>query len=111
MKAHSSPRAPFRLPVLNPLPKPVKVPLSLDSQERLPPKSSSSESQLKKRKDNVCRESKPMVRLREGDVERVGVKAEARLMTAVRQVLDRNNVGMLNSICGAVLTAHRARSN
>jgi hypothetical protein len=70
-------------------------------QERLSPKSSGS--QPKNHKAKVHRESKPMVWLREGNVARVGVNAETRLLAAARQVIDRNNVETLNSICDKVL--------
>jgi hypothetical protein len=70
-------------------------------QERLSPKSSGS--QPKNRKAKVYRESKPMVWLREGNIARVGVNAETRLIAAVRPLLDRNNAEMLNSIGDKVL--------
>ncbi len=41
--------------------------------------------------------------LREGNVTRVGVNAETRLMAAVRPLLDRNNVATLNSIGDKVM--------
>ena len=44
-----------------------------------------------------------MARLREGNVARVGVNAETRLLAAARQVIDRNNVETVNSICDKVL--------